>query len=166
MSTTDPASPEPPKEHWDWWGDLTLLVSYLLVPLVGAIVATRWIHRVNPEFFTTIAVVIPVFAVALTAEAVITGSHPSRSERRESVEIFVMMWALVALQEAIALVAVAVDSKSVVLLGVLLGMLLNTVIVVVYGSAERILPGKDVAADDAVDKPLTVATVEPDKTND
>jgi uncharacterized membrane-anchored protein len=62
--------------------------------LVMGYVAARIAHGnpVNPEVFTTVAVVIPVFALALSAELVVGNPHANATELHDSRRVFVALW--------------------------------------------------------------------------
>jgi hypothetical protein len=110
-----PSTPEPPVKPPLW--AVPLFAFFMVVfPLgLGAVLLTllRGPDHVDPEFFSVAALLVPVFAAALSAEMLLVAPRPlSEPLRRVRHRFFLTVWWGVLLQELLALVAVGAHSHS------------------------------------------------------
>jgi hypothetical protein len=135
--------------------------------LVMGYVAARIAHGnpVNPEFSTTIAVVIPVFALALSAELVVGNPHANATELHDSAGLRRTLDGAYLPGNRCAHCGCGQQQSSFLVGALRPTLLLKRVFVVGFG-ADQAFPESRFCPSDDVDKPLTVAAADLVETRD
>ena len=108
----------------------------VLTPLVAATVlwlAFEWIGfgRVDPDYFTTLAQVVPVFALAAAGEAIaIALKPPVEAGPGEEGDLLALIWTSIIVTQVAAMICVATGTDSLFLATVLGGLGLEITAVV------------------------------------